>query len=348
MRHHRGNSGQHRGNVRIARKDVIRAALFIGIILALAAVIFFLITKWEKFRYTASDLPPASVIVDPIIKEPKIVELDGIRYQQKRNTESYLFLGIDQEGTATGIDSYVGGGQADVQMLLVLDHEAKTWQMLQLNRDSIVDVPVLGVTGKVIGTKQQQLALAHAYGKGLEDSCQNTVNAVSNLLWNQPIQGYLSVHMDAIPIINDAVGGVEVQITSDFSAVDPTLVPGQTLTLNGQQALTFIRSRKDVDDETNLSRMGRHRQYLDGLFRRFSSQSEESVLRIYQDVNPYLVTDMGSGTISKVSQTLKEYTQLPMLTIAGSSEVRNENIAYILDEASLQQTVLDLFYVRLK
>ena len=63
-------------------------------------------------------------------------------------------------GPAVGTQSYVAGGQADTQILLVLDNAAKTWQLLQINRDSMVEVPVLSMMGTVTYTIKQQIALA--------------------------------------------------------------------------------------------------------------------------------------------------------------------------------------------
>lgn len=58
-------------------------------------------------------------------------------------------MGIDVKGKAVAVDSYEGGGQADVQMVLVVDDANKTWQVLQINRDTITKVPVLDVLGGV-------------------------------------------------------------------------------------------------------------------------------------------------------------------------------------------------------
>ena len=77
------------------------------------------------------------------------------------------------------------------------------------------------------------------------------------MLDDQPINGYLSLNMGGVGILVDLMEGITVKVTSDFSAVDPALTEGQTITMNGEQALEFVRTRKDVDDQTNLARMGR-------------------------------------------------------------------------------------------
>ena len=191
--------------------------------------------------------------------------------------------------------------------------------MLRLNRDSMVDVPVLDLRGDVIGYERQQLALAHAYGDGTNNSCQNTVDAVSMMLGGAAIDGYAALNMDGIAIVNDAIGGVTVTITSDFTAVDPTLVEGETITLNGQQAFEFVRTRKDVDDQTNLARMERQRIYLEAMKPQLMALSDTKIVQVMEEVNDYLVSNIGSQTVLDLAEKLKDYQELPELTIEGDA-----------------------------
>ena len=216
--------------------------------------------------------------------------------------------------------------------------------MLRLNRDSMVDVPVLDLRGDAIGTERQQLALAHAYGDGTQVSCMNTVDAVSDLLGDWPIDGYASLNMDGIAILNDAVGGVTVTVTSDFTAVDPTLVEGETITLNGRQAMEYVRTRKDVDDQSNLARMERQRQYLEAMKPQLLALGDEEILQVYERLGEYVVTNISSQNVLTLAEKMQEYQELPELTIDGENTLEDGHIAYILDEDSVQRTVLELFY----
>ena len=58
------------------------------------------------------------------------------------------------------------------------------------------------------------------------------------------------------------LGGVTLTFSQDMTDIDPLMTAGATLTLNGQQAEAFCRSRMGVGDQTNASRMVRQRQYL--------------------------------------------------------------------------------------
>lgn len=327
---------------KIRRKDAIRAGVALVLLLICVIAAAWGIKAWEHSKY---DVPVnAEATAETTTQERKHITCDGVDYVQREGLQTWLLMGIDESGEAVGTESYIGGGQADVQMLLVVDHNNKTWQILQLNRDSMVEVPVLGVTGKVIGTEFEQLTLAHSYGDGKKESCENTVTTVSNLFNGQKIDGYMALNMDAVAILNDMVGGVPVEITSDFSAVDPSLQEGTVVTLQGDQALTFVRTRKDVDDQSNLSRMARQRQYLAALQKQMEKQDADFAVRAYDAVFDYMVTNMGSKTVTEIGQYMKEYTELNLLTIDGESKVEDGYIAYYLDEDSLQQTMLELFY----
>lgn len=332
------NCGHHR----IRRKDAIRAIMTVVLLAVIAAAVFCSIKRWEHSQYDMA--ANAAATPQTAVQERKRITYDGVDYVQRGGLQTWLLMGIDVSGEAIGTESYIGGGQADVQMLLVVDHIRKTWQILQLNRDSMVEVPVLGVTGKVIGTKFEQLALAHSYGDGKKKSCENTANTVSDLFHGQKIDGYMALNMDAVAILNDMVGGVPVEITSDFSAVDPSLQEGTVVNLQGEQALTFVRARRDVDDQSNLSRMARQRQYLAALEKQMEKQDADFAVHAYDAVFDYMVTDMGSKTVAELGQYRKNYTELDLLTIDGETRVEDGHIAYYLDDDSLQQTMLTLFY----
>ena len=320
----------------LSPKDVLRAVMLLVVIVTVAGVVLWGLRRWQTYHESQSTASTEH--------RQKSLAYQGQTYVAREGIEAYLFMGIDVEGPAKGSKSYIGGGQADVQLLLVVDRFNRTWQALQINRDSMVEVPVLGVNGKEVGTEYQQIALAHSYGDGLETSCENNVTAVSRMLQNQTIQGYVALNMDAISIINDQVGGVEVTVLDDFSQLDPALVKGQSVTLTGSQALTYIRGRQGVGDETNLSRMARQEQYLNALYPKLAGLSTEVAVQMFQALGDYMVTDMNDQWL-KLMDRLEEYTKLEPLSIDGESYLDEQgSTAYRLSEDSLTQAMIQLFY----
>ncbi len=321
---------------RISRKDKLRAGIVVVVSFAVISLGILALQRWQEYQQMQTT--PADEY------NRKTVEYQGTTYVAREGIESYLFMGIDVEGPAKGNKGYIGGGQADVQLLLVVDRFNGTWQVLQINRDSMVQVPVLGVTGTEVSTEYQQIALAHSYGDGLETNCENNVTAVSRLFNNQYINGSPSLNMDAISILNDAVGGVEVTLLDDFSDTDASLVKGKTVTLSGDQAMAYVRGRQGVGDETNLSRMARQQQYLDGLYQKVTGLSTGAAVEAFQSVEDYMVTNMGDQWL-KLMDRLKEYTKLEPLSIDGENYLDEQgSTAYRLDEESLQQVMIQLFY----
>ena len=116
------------------------------------------------------------------------------------------------------------------------------------------------------------------------------------------------------------------------------------MTLTGENALDFVRSRKGVEDETNLSRMVRQRQYLTALRDELAGRDTAFAAEVYSALADYTVTNIGSGTAQQIAAKLNQYQEQPLLTIEGESKVVDGYWAYYLDEASLRETIVTLFY----
>ena len=154
------------------------------------------------------------------------------------------------------------------------------------------------------------------------------------------------MNMDAIGMLNDAVGGVTVTVTDDFTHVDPTLVKGE-VTLNRDQAMTFVRTRMDVGNQLNLSRMERHREYLRGLSEALDGvlhTSESVVADLYEELSPYMVTDCSANVISSLLQRCAEYRLNRILSLEGENVLGEEYYEFYADEEKLDALILDLFY----
>lgn len=223
-----------------------------------------------------------------------VVKIGGKDYRAKTRVKSYLFMGIDketQEETGDGLTA----GQCDVLQLVVIDQNANTYAILPINRDTITEVKSLDDDGSVLAETEMQIALAHANGDGGEVSCENTVDAVSNYLNGQKIDGYAALNMDAIGVINHLAGGVTVTIEDDFSEEDPSLKMGETIKLDDEQAVHYVRGRMDVGDGTNENRMKRQSTYMNAvsdIFKQKMSEDEGFVMEVYDALQDYMVTDI--------------------------------------------------------
>lgn len=277
-----------------------------------------------------------------------MVEINGIKCTPKKNIKSYLIMGLDSRGEAEATEEYDGTGQVDTLELVVVDYTANTYTRLPINRDTMTEVRSLDTDGTYLATTEVQIALAHTKGDGMEISCENTVDAVSNLLYGQTIDGYASLNMDAIEILNHLAGGVTVTIEDDFSKEDPSLIQGETVTLTDAQAMSFVHGRMSVGDGTNEGRMKRQSQYLSALKPILveKCQADSSfALEIYDSLTPYMVTDQSRNDFIKLTAALIESEEQERLHIEGTNAVGDTGFnEFTVDEDSLADVVIQLFY----
>ena len=274
-----------------------------------------------------------------------IVTYNEMAFRQRKNLTSILLMGIDNE-------SGENGGQADFLQLIVIDDTAGTVKRLPIDRDTMTPITVLGVLGNRSGVRTAQVSLSHSFGDGKEQSCELTAEAVSNLLLGMPVDFYLAMNLDGIAALNDMVGGVTVTLADDFSTQDPAMTQGTTLTLHGDQAEIYVRSRRDVGVGTNEARMARQEQYVTKLFAQLDAQmrsDQQFSGTMFDTLSPYLTTSIGRGRLINAVWLAKDYTRLEPLSITGTHRVGGDGfMQFYAEEASLYEVILDLFYEEVK
>ena len=274
------------------------------------------------------------------------VYIDGEAYRPKSTVKNYLIIGIDKQGEA---DSN-GQAQADFILVLSFDSSDNTYTVMPINRDTMTEILVYDVFSGEAKESVAQIALSHNDGTYTEISntrkCKNTAKAVSNLLYGVEFKNYASMTMDAVGIIVDYVGGVEVYVEYDMTMVDERLVGGQTVLLDGELALKFIGARGGVADETNVSRMERQMAFFDAFIKtaKNAELDEESLLKCFEDVEDYIVTNAGDGILGEISDKLENYEKNATVKIPGESKVGQKFMEFHVDEEGLKDIVTDVFY----
>lgn len=284
------------------------------------------------------------------------IEVNGIRYRERKNLTTVLLMGIDQDSDALGsqktdddeLIDFRNGGQADFLRLIVIDHDRKTVAQLAIDRDSMAPVTILGVLGKRSGERTAQIAVAHAFGDGKEQSGELEAEAVSKLLLGQPIDYYAALHLNGISTLNDFVGGVDITIPEDLTELDPTWVAGAKVHLEGDKTEAFVRSRMGVSDGTNESRMKRQEIYIQQLIPLLKAKvmSNESQMKAFlKALDPYLSTNAREGRVINDSLKSRDYEVLPKQNLEGEHTLAQTGyIEYYVDEVHLRDKVVELFY----
>lgn len=275
------------------------------------------------------------------------IPYQGETYRHRAGLTKILIMGVDRD-TDEAPAGFRNGGQADFLLLMVFDAKAQTLALIQIDRDTMTPITVLGVLGNPAGTRTAQLSLAHGFGDGREQSCAFTADAVTSLLLGEPIDYFVSLQMDGISVLNDWAGGVTVTLTDDFSALDPAMLPGATLTLRGEQAETYVRSRMSIGIGTNEARMVRQQCYLKGLGELLDAKIQADancIGELFDLLSPYLVTDMKRGRMMNIAWATKDYERLSTENLPGEHRIGSDGfMEYHIDPQQLTAAIIRRFY----
>ncbi|WP_075734840.1 LCP family protein [Streptomyces acidiscabies] len=182
------------------------------------------------------------------------------RYERER--PSPLVEGA-QNVLLIGSDSRGGGGneRADSMILLHLAAERESATAVSLPRDLMVQVP--GCL-KADGTRSSPsfAMLNHAFQMGGSACAIRTVEELTGIR----VDHHVVVDFQGFKEMVDAVDGVEVCLAEPVDDRAAKLrLPAGKVTLNGEQALGFVRARKSLGDGSDTDRMDRQQRFLAAL-----------------------------------------------------------------------------------
>lgn len=352
MPHSHHSSTHHRKNLTIRklfskRKLKKYAPVLVAVILFPAILLG--IHFWEEHVGAEEEPATAETVILPEEEETseELTFFDGKWYKPKTGLETTLLLGVDKNAEFV---SGEGGQyeQADFLLLMVADSETGSYTPISINRDTMVDVMILTDNGAPIRSYTAQIALSHAYGSRPVLGCRNTVRSLSGLFHGINIDHFLSLSMDGVSVLNDAVGGVPVLVMDDFTGIDDTLVQGETVVLQGKHALTYIRARHGLAESTNLHRMERQQQYMASLQEQFSRRAdadEDFIMDTVLNLSDYLVSDCTVDQLSDIIEHLHNYESTGVRTIKGESG-HGQFAEFYPDEQALRQLIMEVFYER--
>ncbi len=157
--------------------------------------------------------------------------------------------------------------------------------MTSILRDLYVPIP---------GYRNNRINAAYAFG-GMSLLKQTVTDN-----FDIPVDGCIEIDFASFPRLIDLLGGVTLELRADEaeavnSSTQSSLTEG-TCTLNGQQALAYVRIRK-LDDDGDFSRTNRQQKLLAALLYAYRNASLPQVLRLLKEVLSLVETDMDTMEI---------------------------------------------------
>ncbi len=345
-----------------------KGSIFLIIWASIMTIIVMVFAGFELMRiFGKSNLSSKSATSTPMLVQDEVsaaenkddtwqsdwVRYDGAVYDYNEQITTFLIMGIDKsDEVVQEVAEGENAGQADALFLLVLNPVDESIKIIGINRNSMTDVDIYDEYGRYQTTEVAQIAIQHAYGNGLEKSCEYQVRAVSNMFYQLPIHGYAAINMSAIPTINDQVGGVDVTVLEDLTKFDKSLQEGAHVHLEGKTAYNYVKSRDVTKYASNDTRLERQRQYINGFIeaaRTACQNNPNAAIDLFTAISDMMVTDITPDEISYLAPLITKFSfdADDLRSLEGTTRKNGDFEEFLVDEDALYKTIIETFYTKI-
>lgn len=270
------------------RKLILFIVEVLAILILLAAL--FVIIKLNKLNNTG-DLDEDKLNINIDAKTQEL--LDGY-------TNIALF-GIDNRSTGK-----YESGNSDCIMIASINNDTKEVRLVSVYRDSFL----------AVDDDDNLRKLNAAYAKGGPTGAVAALNKNLDL----DIKEYVAVDFNAVMEVVDALGGIELDITSqeaetmkiyinemnEVMGTNGTAVSGPGLqTVNGIQALAYCRDRYSGGDD--YGRTERQRTVISKIVEKAKAASLPTLNKVIDELFPDISTSLSSSEILGLAASIKDY-----------------------------------------
>ncbi|MFF3487654.1 LCP family protein [Streptomyces sp. NPDC002701] len=220
-----------------------------------------------------------------------------------------LLVGTDKR-TGDGNSGYGDSdspGHADTTVLLHVSKDRTNATAMSIPRDLITDIPDCPTTQEDGSTKVIPGTLSTRFNnslgqEGRTPSCtMRTVTALTGIKMDH----FMIADFNAVKTLTTAVDGVDICLAKDIDDPDSKLklAKGEH-TIQGEEALAFVRTRHSVGFGGDLSRIEIQQQFLSSLMRKLKSNdtltSPTKLLKLAEAGTKALTVDSKISSITKL------------------------------------------------
>ncbi|MGP3967958.1 LCP family protein [Streptomyces sp. 6N223] len=229
-----------------------------------------------------------------------------------------------------GTDRAKGGGQrSDVAILLHLAGDRESATALSVPRDLMVDIP------RCDGSAPRRAQFNWAYEAGGASCAIRTLEGVTGIR----VDHHVVMDYEGFSGIVDALGGVEMCLDRPLNdRLAGLRLPAGRQTLTGEEALAYVRARKDLGDGSDTARVERQQQFLDALTREITDSgvllNPAKLFPVLDAAASSITTDTRLDSLVKLYDLLREVRSVP------SAQFRFLTVPRVSDPASPNRDVL--------
>ncbi|MFJ6643148.1 LCP family protein [Streptomyces sp. NPDC091406] len=240
-------------------------------------------------------------------------------YEKERPTpmvmdaQNILLIGSDSragDNREYGRDD--GGSQrSDTTILLHLAADRKSATAVSLPRDLMVEIPSCS-TGDDKKSREQFTQFNTAFELGGTACTIRTVERMTGIR----IDHHMVVDFNGFKDMVDAVDGVEICLKEPIDDKDAHLeLPAGRQTLNGEEALGYVRARKTLGNGSDTERMERQQQFLGALVNKMQSNgvllNPTRLYPVLDAATKSLTTDPGLDSLRDLYDLVRGMRNVP-------------------------------------
>ncbi|MFD7867634.1 LCP family protein [Streptomyces sp. NPDC059783] len=230
-----------------------------------------------------------------------------------------LVIGTDKR-TGKGNEGYGDKGSvghADTNILFHVSEDRTNATAMSIPRDLITDIPECK-SKQEDGSEKTIPGLNHvrfnrSLGEaGRDPGCtMDTVKALTGL----QVDHFMMVDFNAVKTLSTAVGGVKICLAHPVKDKDSKLdLPEGESTVQGEEALAFVRTRHAYTNGSDLDRIKGQQQFLASMIREMKSSdtltSPTKLYKLADAATKALTVDSAINSVPKLTTLAKELTKI--------------------------------------
>lgn len=329
-------------------KRVVTAivCVLLALLIALAAT-FAVLYATGRSGLISSKAPgsaPSGYDID-LDDDGRTVRYNGKTYRYNSDIATLLLIGTDKKRAAAASGANGTNGQADALYLAAIDTKSGKVTVIAIPRDLMTEIDMYSASGNYIGRERKQVCLAYAYGDGKQLSCENTVTAVSGLLYGTDISTYFCMDKVYFAALTDVLGGVTVpEYDSNYKKT------GRNITISGDRITEYISGRDKSVLESNSNRVERQVNFLKAFANKTIEQTKKDItvpLNLYNKLSKNSISTVDASKITYLATVfLNGGADLEFVTVPGKIVQGEKYAEMYADEKALYELLLDVFYVQ--
>ncbi|MGW5737675.1 MULTISPECIES: LCP family protein [Streptomyces] len=214
-------------------------------------------------------------------------------------------------------------GHADTTILLHVSKDRTNATALSIPRDMITDIPDCPTTMEdgskktIPGTQRARFNESLGQSERTPSCTMRTVTEITGIVPDH----FMVADFNAVKTLSSAVGGVDVCLAKDIDDPDSHLkLPAGKHTIEGEDALAFVRTRHSVGTGGDLSRIELQQQFLSSLMRKLKSNdtltSPTKMIKLAEAGTKALTVDSKIADIMKLRDLGMELGKLDMKNLS--------------------------------